>query len=211
MSLIAAKRDVTRYFKRRKAELALISKARVSASDDFFELYVLSRIVAGTNATMENTQRRKNRQHFVVAGSPSNNWHGASYFKVGSHGIRTGLQVKCADGHEAELDVVIVDLARVSGGLVGASAIDAAIECKAFEGKLQLAQAVEAIGKAVRVWRLLLLPPIGKGPATTGRYALVGLNGSAGSVRDVLEAHGIELCDDDAQLSLHTRKLRSIL
>lgn len=199
MTIANAKRQVTRYFRARHAELRLLGGARVRQDSDFLELYVLVRLTELAQGDVRQTFQRGGAKVFRVAGSPSPNWMDASYVQIGALAARTGLQVQCGAA-TAELDVVVIDPAQVqAGGLVPAGAAVAAFECKAYGGRVQLPHADQMIGKARRVWREMPLKAVTSPGGACQRFAGVALNGSAASVRDVLAAEGIALADDVAQ------------
>src|SRR5438105_2213888 len=113
MSMTRLKRRVTKYFRWRKKTLATLGGSKI-ANDDFFELYVLARVVRQLKPAP--TIRRANDGKYVIAASPSPNWQDASYFEVidsagQRRGLRSGLEVQGLSGKgTAELDVSVVRL-----------------------------------------------------------------------------------------------------
>src|SRR4051812_38904497 len=109
--MIGLKRKVTSYFKRRKLLLQNLSGKRITARDDFAELYVVARFVQKAKRTrLGNPSTSKGSTVFLVATAPSPHWTKGSHFILNDtmgkhvHALRSGLQVAAPRGGTVELD-----------------------------------------------------------------------------------------------------------
>ncbi|TMQ13278.1 MAG: hypothetical protein E6J91_18610 [Deltaproteobacteria bacterium] len=187
---------VTRYFSARKRELQALNGRRIRRNDDFFELYVLTRLAKALGATPEQARAVGRRRVFTVATSPTERWVDISYMRavVGAktYGLRTGLSVGAISGPgTAELDVVLLDLATtLPPGRVPAASVAAGFECKAHRRVLQQPHAHEALGKATRVFGMPVQARVA-GATRVSPYCLVSLSGTAPSAQAVMQHFGI--------------------
>lgn len=195
MSMTKLKLAVTRYFSARKRELQALNGRRIRRNDDFFELYVLTRLAKTLGATPEQARAVGRRRIFTVATAPTERWTGISYMRavVGakSYGLRTGLSVGAISGPgTAELDVALLDLATLRPGRIPAASVEAGFECKAHRRVLQQPHAHEALGKASRVFGVPV-PARVAGATRVSPYCVVSLSGTAPSAQAVMQHFGI--------------------
>lgn len=204
MSMMALKKNVTKYFKARKLLLKSMGGKAVDRSDDMFELYVLAEILScvgpQTTANPKSLILAGKRQIYVVACAPSPSWGEASFFQIVSAsgkalGIRTGLEVGLPNHTSAELDLVIVDMTSVPNGSGGvfATSVKAACECKAFAKTLQMSTIEQVLGKAGRVWGNQLATPIANG---VYQFTLCSLSQTSPNPRIALTTGNVGLVDD---------------
>jgi hypothetical protein len=195
MSMTRLKLAVTRYFSTRKRELQALNGRRIRRNDDFFELYVLTRLAKALGATPEQVRAVGHRRVFTVACSPTARWVGISYMRAVVHaktyGLRTGLSVGAIRGPgTAELDLALLDLATLGAGQVPAASVEAGFECKAHRRALQQPHAHETLGKATRVFGVPV-PARVAGATRVSRYCLVSLSGTAPGALAVMQHFGI--------------------
>lgn len=188
MNITQLKRDVSKFFRKRKVVLRTLT-GRGLKNDDYFELYVLGRLV-GKIAPPPIV--RQGAAGFLVAVSPSPHFSNASFLEFTTnhgrtHAIRSGLEVQGRPARgTVELDVVVLTLRVPQPDQVGAAQIDAAIECKMHSRAIASGSANEVVGKAFRMWDL----PVGRLNGCE-RYAIASFTHASDNARRVLEASGV--------------------
>jgi hypothetical protein len=195
MSMTNLKRAVTRYFGARKRELRALNDRRIRRNDDFFELYVLTRLAKMLGAVPEQARAVGRRSVFTVATAPTERWAGISYMRAAigakNYGLRTGLSVGAISGPgTAELDVAVLDLTTLRSDRIPATSVEAGFECKAHRRVLQQPHAHEALGKATRVFGVPV-PARGAGATRVSPYCVVSLSGTAPAAQSVMNHFGI--------------------
>jgi hypothetical protein len=168
------------------------------APDDYFELFVLARALrlAGKKAVVANLDASG---YYVVTASPSASWAGVSYLDLGTSIVRSGVEVRCVDGENAEIDLGVlvpsaVQAAIQNRGAVDSSDVRAAVECKDHGRRASRAVAHEVLGKTHRLRRRAGTAAHAQ-PGNAPDVALATRSGVTPSAAAVLRAEKIDCLD----------------
>lgn len=177
----------------------IVTKSGASlAADDYFELFVLARAMrlAGAKAIPRNTNAAGD---YVVTASPSASWANVSYLDLGTSAVRTGVEVLCSDGQNAEIDLGVIDLNAARAAVkndtpIASSHVRAAVECKDHGRKASRTVAHEVLGKSHRL-RKRLPGAAAPSPGNAPDVALATRSGVTPSAEKVLAAEKIDVID----------------